>query len=248
MGEEGDNGGWDGWIASLTQWTWVWVNSGSWWWTGKPGVLQSMGWQRVGHKWTTELNRGLRIWTLVSSQVVVVVLLLWDLYFENHCISRKRTLFWTSLSSNLNLWRNWEPPGYGTSKGLSATQNAFSTHMPSIPFPSLSHKYLGFFSFIIRPQRHGGLGAVLCVWLGCFSSVSYKSLLAFPFLIVSYLLFIKRLLAQSQGAQRMYLGIKNGERVRSFLVGWEDNQRWEFIYSMRACLVLSRVRLWPCGL
>jgi len=48
--------GWDGWTASLTQWTWVWVNSGSWWWTGRPGVLQFMGSQRVGHKWATELN------------------------------------------------------------------------------------------------------------------------------------------------------------------------------------------------
>ena len=51
---EGDNRGWDGWMASLTQWTWVWVSSGSWWWTGKPGVLQSMGSQRVRHAWATE--------------------------------------------------------------------------------------------------------------------------------------------------------------------------------------------------
>ena len=43
-------------MASLTQWTWVWVSSGSWWWPGKPGVLQSMGLQRVGHNWATELN------------------------------------------------------------------------------------------------------------------------------------------------------------------------------------------------
>ena len=53
---KGDDRGWDGWMASLTQWTWVWVNSGSWWWTGRPGVLQSMGSQRVGHYWVTELN------------------------------------------------------------------------------------------------------------------------------------------------------------------------------------------------
>ena len=52
---EGDNGGWDGWMASLTRWTWVWVNSGSWWWTGKPGMLQSMGSQRVGYNWVTNL-------------------------------------------------------------------------------------------------------------------------------------------------------------------------------------------------
>ena len=55
-GREGDNRGWDGWMASLTQWTWVWVNSTSWWWTGRPGVLQSMGSQRVGHDWETQLR------------------------------------------------------------------------------------------------------------------------------------------------------------------------------------------------
>ena len=53
---EGDDRGWDGWKASPTQWTWVWVNSRSWWWTGRPGVLQAMGSQRVGHDWATELN------------------------------------------------------------------------------------------------------------------------------------------------------------------------------------------------
>ena len=53
---EGDDRGWDGWMASLIQWTQVWVNSGSWWWTGRPGVLQSMKLQRVGHDWEAELN------------------------------------------------------------------------------------------------------------------------------------------------------------------------------------------------
>ena len=55
-GGEGDDRGWDGWMASPTWWTWVWVNSGSWWWTGRPGVLPFMGSQRVGHNWVTELN------------------------------------------------------------------------------------------------------------------------------------------------------------------------------------------------
>ena len=55
-GGEGDDRGWDGWMASLSQWTWVWVNSGNWWWTGRPGVLQFMGSQRVRHDWATELN------------------------------------------------------------------------------------------------------------------------------------------------------------------------------------------------
>ena len=57
-GGEGDDRGWGGWMASPTRWTWAWINSRSWWWTGRPGVLDSWG-RRVGHDWATELN-----WTL----------------------------------------------------------------------------------------------------------------------------------------------------------------------------------------
>ena len=53
-GGEGDDRGWNDWMASLTQWTWVWVDSVSWWWTGRPGMLRFMGSQRVGHDWVTE--------------------------------------------------------------------------------------------------------------------------------------------------------------------------------------------------
>ena len=55
-GGEGDNRRWDGWMASPSRWTWVWASSGSWWWTGKPGMLQSMGSQRDGH-WETEQTK-----------------------------------------------------------------------------------------------------------------------------------------------------------------------------------------------
>ena len=55
-GGEGDDRGWDGWMASPSQWTWVWVSSGSWWWTGRPGVLWFMWLQRVKSNWATELN------------------------------------------------------------------------------------------------------------------------------------------------------------------------------------------------
>ena len=55
-GGEGDDRGWDGWMTSPTRWTWVWVNSRSWWWTGRPGMLWFMGSQRVGHDWATVLN------------------------------------------------------------------------------------------------------------------------------------------------------------------------------------------------
>ena len=69
-GGEGDDKGWDGWMASLTWWTWVWVNSGSWCWTGRPGVLQFMGSQRVRHDWATDL-----IWCdLIYSKMVTVII------------------------------------------------------------------------------------------------------------------------------------------------------------------------------
>ena len=64
VGRERDDRGWDGWMASPIRWTWVWASSGSWWWTGKPGVLRSTGSQRVGHDWVTELNWAELIWPL----------------------------------------------------------------------------------------------------------------------------------------------------------------------------------------
>ena len=79
-GGEGDDRGWDGWMASPTWWTWVWLNSGSWWWTGRPGVLQSMGSQRVRH--TEWLN-----WT--------------ELYLlgsYSHGIFQARLLEWVAIS------------------------------------------------------------------------------------------------------------------------------------------------------
>ena len=54
--KESKGQGWDGWMTSPTQWTWVWISSGSWWWTGRLGMLQSVGWQRIRHDWVTELN------------------------------------------------------------------------------------------------------------------------------------------------------------------------------------------------
>ena len=67
VGGEGDDRGWDGWMALPSQWTWFWVNSRSWWWTRRPGVLRFMGSQRVGHDWVTELN-----WTDIPFQTFKV--------------------------------------------------------------------------------------------------------------------------------------------------------------------------------
>ena len=73
-GGEGDDRGWDGWMASPTLCTWVWVNSGSWWWTGRPGVLRFVGSQRVGHDWATELN-----WTELATELAT------EQHFKFYC-------------------------------------------------------------------------------------------------------------------------------------------------------------------
>ena len=65
-GGVGDDRGWNGWMVTSTQWTWVWVHSGSWWWTGRPGVLQFMGLQRVGRDWATELNWAIQVLYLTT--------------------------------------------------------------------------------------------------------------------------------------------------------------------------------------
>ena len=76
-GGEGDDRGWDGWMASLTWCTWVWVNSGSWWWTGRPGVLWFMGLQRVRHKWVN--------WTECPHCGVCISELFWAFSFWKSC-------------------------------------------------------------------------------------------------------------------------------------------------------------------
>ena len=106
-GGEGGDRGWDGWMAKPTRWTWVWARSGSWWWTGKPGVLRSMGSQRAGHDWATELNWTeliyvcvdrhtwglfcgcLCIWTCTESHVCVFLCAFADA--DVICVSRSQT-------------------------------------------------------------------------------------------------------------------------------------------------------------
>ena len=68
----GDDREWDGWMASWVRWTWVWASSGSWWWTGRPGVLQTMRSQRVVHNWATELK-----WPKVSGEWESLALIVW---------------------------------------------------------------------------------------------------------------------------------------------------------------------------
>ena len=100
-GGEGDDRGWDGWEASPTRWTWVWVGSRSWWWIGRPGLLQSMGSQRVRHNWVTELN-----WIFKNFKKIDTVSnsggLRWD---SRACTSNK---FWGDMDGpGTTLWEPW---------------------------------------------------------------------------------------------------------------------------------------------
>ena len=124
-GGEGDDRGWDGWMASPTQWTWVWVNSGSWWWTGRPGVLQFMGSQRVGHDWATELN-----WTEMEEKRV-------------HSTGDHRVPTADSLKQ-LNVWTTLCVSGAVEGMTLLSRKHNTTAKAPSLikhTFPSWSRKH-----------------------------------------------------------------------------------------------------------
>ena len=121
--------GWDGWMASPTRWTWVWVNSGRWWWTGRPGVLRFMGSQRVGHNWATELNWRTVCWNLclwffqlVLLQRLIIDYFLIHGYWLQSCTIRKRKWSLSVTSDSLRphgLWPTrllhpWDSPGKST--------------------------------------------------------------------------------------------------------------------------------------
>ena len=103
-GGEGDNRGWDGWLTSLTRWTWVRVNSGSWWWTGRLGVLQFMGSQRIGHDWATELNWRFPLFSLVALRNMKWRLSyrIWEQIQLNRDVKALRKLIKCSLSKWLS--------------------------------------------------------------------------------------------------------------------------------------------------
>ena len=89
-GGEGDDRGWDGWMASPTRWTWVWVNSGSWWWTGRPGVLRFMGSQRIEHDWAAELKwNTVKHFFLLLDFVAFSAVILGSLFFHFSLIQYK---------------------------------------------------------------------------------------------------------------------------------------------------------------
>ena len=88
-GGEGDDRGWDDWMASQTWWRWVWARSRNWWWTVKPGLLQSMRSQRVGHDWATELN-----WIIRDVEHLYICLATVCMTSFEECLFRSSVRFW----------------------------------------------------------------------------------------------------------------------------------------------------------
>ena len=108
VGGEGDDRGLDGWMASLTQWTWLWASSRRWWRTGKPGVLQSMGLQRVGHNWATEKQQILALFCTFSSWEISLYFKQWVLDLSKRFILLIGVTTFSFLGSTLDFFGFYE--------------------------------------------------------------------------------------------------------------------------------------------
>ena len=99
---EGDNRGWDGWMASPMRWIWIYVDSRSWWWTGRPGMLQSLWSQRVGHDWVTELN-----WYLCLD----------DAHMGNDFVGKWLLMTWVFIADGTSWFLEMWPKGRASREG-----------------------------------------------------------------------------------------------------------------------------------
>jgi len=127
VGREGDDRGWDVWMASVTQWTWVWVKSKSWWWTGRPGVLQSMGSQIVRHDWATELTD----WTDLMIVLISCFLGLW----------LRNTTNWGTYRTEIYCLKFWWPQVWG--QGVSGLVTSEDCEERSCTKPlSFEHRWM----------------------------------------------------------------------------------------------------------
>ena len=154
------NRGWDGWMASLTWWTWVWVNSGSWWWTGRPGMLRFMGSRRVGHDWVTELN-----WTeslpkpMISANVMtsIEVKLLSCVWLF---VTRWTLTYQSPLSMGFSRQEYWSgllfpSPGYLPNPGIKPWSPALQADaLPSEPWGKPMTSMASAVYWVIRKLDH----------------------------------------------------------------------------------------------
>ena len=134
-GEEGDDRGWDGWMASLTRWTWVWASSGRRWWTGKPGILQAMESQRVRHDWAIELNwtcgrRGGKLW--------------WNRSYQRSVCGASKSLSLSLCSQPLDKWNTLRSYKESISKSRVPVVSCFNTEVVLPLFQGNGDQYSGY--------------------------------------------------------------------------------------------------------
>ena len=167
---EGDDGGWDGWMASLTQWTWIWASSRSWWWIGRPGVLQSTGSQRVGHDWSDSAAAAVStLYSIPTNQLMP-------------CFQQEISPSWgykTWLGAYERVWLSLEPVPCSNTIFLSNTLNSSYASCLEILFQP-THRPWQFHSlktfYFIREQSRLTMVWDFVVDIGCvfFFSSQYK--------------------------------------------------------------------------
>ena len=137
----------DGWMASLTRRTRVWVNSGSWWWTGRPGVLRFMGSQRVGHDWATELN-----WTELNEtiQTVGAILALKSLKHYGWCSSPTKS--YAVINGSIEIPFNQFPLTY-TKSFMKIQSHEFNNEKETL-LPRTTHGYFDFYCYFLSFSWH----------------------------------------------------------------------------------------------
>ena len=157
-----DNKGWDAWMASPNWWTGLWVNSGSWWWTGRPGVLRFMGLQRVGHDWVTELN-----WTEYS---IVCIYHSFFIYLSVHgypgcfpVLAIVIVLQWTLRY--MHHFQLWFSQGIVPVVGLLGHMILLRASQEQPACQCRSHKRCGFDPWSERPPGRGNGKPLQCSWL-----------------------------------------------------------------------------------
>jgi len=138
-GEEGDDRGWDSWMASPTQWTWVWASSGSWWWTGKPGMLQFLGSQRVGHDWVTELQQIHNADTQCTESQREAKEQKRNFYVSSFLAIKYEFYFtgWICFQAHPGCWRHTVPCSCGTEVSISSWKPDFAPRACPLSFSGL---------------------------------------------------------------------------------------------------------------
>ena len=141
-------------MASLIQWTWVWASSGSWWWTGKPGVLQSMGSQRVGHDWATELNWLITHMSLVSGFFFFNIKQINRWHLECYVMAACHMICCMFTDWGQDSWKMWGLPIFWDKEGLgNRVLMTLKVHWSALLASQAFVCFFTFFSYLDTPIK-----------------------------------------------------------------------------------------------